>query len=81
LSALLAEATSDAIYMDAATESAAFIYNHLRNADNVVQDGIDASANSSCSLDSIQAPYNAGLMIEGLTILYSITQNASIYDL
>ncbi|KAJ7500040.1 hypothetical protein FB451DRAFT_1549486 [Mycena latifolia] len=81
LSALLAEATSDAIYLEAATQSADFIHAHLYNVRNMVQDGIDARANMSCSIASVEASYNSGLMIEGLAILYSITHNSSIHDL
>ncbi|KAJ7493806.1 hypothetical protein FB451DRAFT_1491225 [Mycena latifolia] len=81
LSALLAEATSDAIYLEAATQSADFIHAHLYNVRNMVQDGIDARANMSCSIEPVEASYNSGLMIEGLAVLYSITHNSSIHDL
>ncbi|KAJ7908484.1 hypothetical protein B0H13DRAFT_1455483, partial [Mycena leptocephala] len=83
LSTLLAEATGEDMYLEAAKQSADFIRNHLYNAQNVVQDGISVRANDSCSLnyESFQEPYNSGLMIEGLAILYSITQNASVHDM
>ncbi|KAJ7468986.1 hypothetical protein FB451DRAFT_1255438 [Mycena latifolia] len=75
LSALLAEATPDPMYLQAATESAEFIHAHLYNVQNVVQDSISARANDSCSASSIVGPYNSGLMIEGLAILSSINRN------
>ncbi|KAJ6596129.1 hypothetical protein DFH09DRAFT_973280 [Mycena vulgaris] len=83
LSALLAEATSDVTYLDAATESANFIRAHLLNSQNVVQDGISGRANDSCAQTGspVEESYNSALMIEGLAILYSITQNTSVYDL
>ncbi|KAJ6464850.1 Six-hairpin glycosidase-like protein [Mycena sanguinolenta] len=83
LSALLAEATGEDTYLDAAKNSADFIRNHLLNSDYVVQDGISVRANDSCALDpeTTKASYNSGLMIEGLAILYSVTSNASIFDL
>ncbi|KAJ6458195.1 hypothetical protein C8R45DRAFT_1183631 [Mycena sanguinolenta] len=83
LSALLAEATGDDVYLDAAQNSASFIRNHLLNSDYVVQDGISVRVNDSCALDpeTDKASYNSGLMIEGLAILYSVTSNASIFDL
>ena len=42
---------------------------------------ISARANDSCEANEIVAPYNSGLMIEGLSILYSITQNATVENL
>ncbi|KAJ7124370.1 hypothetical protein C8R44DRAFT_852259 [Mycena epipterygia] len=83
LSALLAEATSEDMYLQAARDSANFIHAHLYSVQNVVQDSIFAGANDSCapSVTNVLESYNSGLMIEGLAILYSITQNASIHDL
>ncbi|KAJ6492165.1 hypothetical protein C8R45DRAFT_1137275 [Mycena sanguinolenta] len=68
LSALLAEATGEDIYLDAAKNSADFIRNHLLNSDYVVQDGISVRANDSCALnqETNKASYNSGLMIEGI---------------
>ncbi|KAJ7117073.1 hypothetical protein C8R44DRAFT_592064, partial [Mycena epipterygia] len=77
LSALLAEATSDPMYLEAAEQSTDFIHAHLFNIQNVVLDSISGRANDSCALASFIEPYNSGLMIEGLAILASITQNAS----
>ncbi|KAJ7116868.1 hypothetical protein C8R44DRAFT_708214, partial [Mycena epipterygia] len=81
LSALLAEATSDPLYLQAATQSADFIHAHLYGPRNIVQEYILAGSNDSCQVipttfPSI-TPASSGLMIEGLAILYSITNNAS----
>ncbi|KAF8189560.1 hypothetical protein K438DRAFT_1971675 [Mycena galopus ATCC 62051] len=83
LSALLAEATGEQEYMDAAKASLNFISNHLLNSQKVVQDAISARANDSCaaSTKTIQEAYNSGLVIEGLAILYSVTSDASIFDM
>ena len=82
LSALLAEATGEDTYLEAAKESADFISNHLLNAQNIVQDGISVGTNDSCALnqETDQESYNSGLMIGGLAVLYSISQNATIID-
>ncbi|KAF7362721.1 Glycoside hydrolase family 76 protein [Mycena venus] len=82
LSALLAEATGEDLYLEAAKESADFISNHLLNAKHVVQDGLSVRANDSCALnqEKDQESYNSALMIEGLTILHSITPNASLFE-
>ncbi|KAK7053592.1 glycoside hydrolase family 76 protein [Favolaschia claudopus] len=82
LSALLAEATGEAMYLDAAEASANFLTNHLLNAQHIVQDGMSVSANDSCQLSAEvnQDSYNTGLLIEGLSILYSISSNSSIFD-
>ncbi|KAJ7210124.1 hypothetical protein GGX14DRAFT_697598 [Mycena pura] len=83
LSASLAEATSDPAYLSAAQESLYFITTHLV-AQNIVQDVISVGGNSSCALNDPTGPeifsagsFNAGLLIEGLAVLYSITNNAS----
>ncbi|KAJ7275842.1 hypothetical protein C8J57DRAFT_1590036 [Mycena rebaudengoi] len=81
LSALLAEATSDPMYLQAASESADFIHAQLDNIANVVQDGVSARQNDSCSPNNIAKPYNSGLTIEGLSILASITGQASTLQL
>ncbi|KAJ7648816.1 hypothetical protein DFH06DRAFT_1332411 [Mycena polygramma] len=78
LSALLAEATGEDIFLDAAKASADFFNNHLLNAQHIAQDGISARTNDSCSPSPIQVSYNSALLLEGLAILYSITSNASI---
>ncbi|KAJ7917402.1 hypothetical protein B0H13DRAFT_2322353 [Mycena leptocephala] len=75
-SALLAEATSSPIYMDAAFDSAEFIIAHL-STQNLVQSGITAALKDACALDNAPNSSNTGLMIEGLAVLYSITNNAS----
>ncbi|KAJ7155125.1 hypothetical protein C8R46DRAFT_1196660 [Mycena filopes] len=73
VSALLAEATSDPVYLKAAFDSADFIWGHL-SAQNLVQTAISADA---CALDDEPNSFNTGLMIEGLAVLYSVTQNAT----
>ncbi|KAJ7266288.1 hypothetical protein C8J57DRAFT_1068922, partial [Mycena rebaudengoi] len=77
LSALLAEATSDQMYLDAARESADFIHAHLYNPGNVIQDSISAAQGECRTTPNVIMPYNSGLTIEGLSILASITKNAS----
>ncbi|KAJ7469022.1 hypothetical protein FB451DRAFT_1255579 [Mycena latifolia] len=77
LSALLAEATPDPTYLQAAQQSTEFIQAHLYNIKNVVQDSISGRANDSCAVASTIEPYNSGLMIEALAILASISPNAS----
>ncbi|KAK7051922.1 glycoside hydrolase family 76 protein, partial [Favolaschia claudopus] len=83
LSALLAEATGEAIYLHAAEASANFLTNHLLNAKHIVQDGMYVSTTDSCQLaaEINQISYNTGLLIEGLAILYSISSNSSFFDL
>ncbi|KAJ7500086.1 hypothetical protein FB451DRAFT_1385725 [Mycena latifolia] len=76
LSALLAEATSDPLYLNAALKSLDFISVHLADAQNLVQDGISGSQDDACALDSTPNSFNTGLMIEGLSALCSVTSNA-----
>ncbi|KAJ7351400.1 hypothetical protein DFH08DRAFT_99338 [Mycena albidolilacea] len=79
LSALLAEATSDPLYLQAATESADFIHSHLYNVQNIVQQYISSTG---CQVVVVTVdPTNSGLMIEGLSIFYSIANNASTQNL
>ncbi|KAJ7768882.1 hypothetical protein B0H16DRAFT_1263653, partial [Mycena metata] len=76
LSALLAEATSDPMYLLAATESSTFIQTQLTNVQKLVQAGITADAKSSpCSVISDTDPTQSGLILEGLAILSSCTKN------
>ncbi|KAF7348868.1 Glycoside hydrolase family 76 protein [Mycena venus] len=76
LSAMLAEATSDPIYLNAAYDSVDFIASHLL-ATNLVLSSISANPSDNCALDNAANSFNTGLMIEGLAVLYSITNNAS----
>jgi hypothetical protein len=62
--------------LDAALDSADFIMAHLF-AQNLVQSGISAGLKDACALDNATNSFNTGLMIEGLAVLYSITNNAS----
>jgi hypothetical protein len=78
VSGLLAEATSDPMFLQAAQESTEFIHAHLYSIQNIVQDSISASASDLCAVGSpIIKPYNSGLMIEALAVLASITQNST----
>ncbi|KAJ7467427.1 hypothetical protein B0H11DRAFT_2197345 [Mycena galericulata] len=85
LSALLAEATSDPLYLEAATQSANFISAHLFGPRPIVQEYILAGSDESCQVIPTtfpsMTPAASGLMIEGLSILYSITNNASTQSL
>ncbi|KAJ7190663.1 hypothetical protein GGX14DRAFT_603883 [Mycena pura] len=69
LSALLAEATSDPMYRQAAIDSANFIKDHLLNGFYQVQDAIGVQS------------YNAGLVIEGLSVVHSVTGDAATLSL
>ncbi|KAF7349839.1 Glycoside hydrolase family 76 protein [Mycena venus] len=81
LSALLAEITSDPMYLQAATESANFIHSHLYNVRGIVVPDISGSNNPLCEVLSGTEAYGSGLMIEGLAILFSITNDTSWRDL
>ncbi|KAE9385376.1 hypothetical protein BT96DRAFT_840767 [Gymnopus androsaceus JB14] len=76
VSALLYQATENSTYLDAAIQSSDFIISHLYNAtDGLVHDGISAE-NNSCSPDAFaQSPIDNGLLMAGLGILASVTQN------
>ncbi|KAK0435929.1 uncharacterized protein EV420DRAFT_1281487, partial [Desarmillaria tabescens] len=73
VSALLAEATSNQTYLNAAIESANFIQAHLLNLSNIVLDSILSQSNESCSVDSMVYSYNSGIFIEGLVVLSDLT--------
>ncbi|THV03949.1 hypothetical protein K435DRAFT_962088 [Dendrothele bispora CBS 962.96] len=81
LSAALYEATNNQTYLEAANKSLNFIHAHLYNVQNVVQDQISAMQNASCSTSNTIFSYNAGLMIEGMAILASITNDTSTQQL
>ncbi|KAJ7573694.1 hypothetical protein C8J56DRAFT_1173436 [Mycena floridula] len=80
-SALLADATSNSTYLDAAQASADFIHAHLFNVQSIVQDSISARQSDSCSVSSGTGPYNQGLMIEGLAVLASLTKDSDTQNL
>jgi hypothetical protein len=73
--------TSDSSYLQAATDSANFIKDHLMNSLFQVQDGISAQGNESCATNSLAESHNAGLAIEGLSILYSKTRDPATQTL
>ncbi|KAJ7683758.1 hypothetical protein B0H17DRAFT_941426, partial [Mycena rosella] len=75
---LLTAATSDPLYLQAATQSADFIRAHLYDPRNIVQEYILALIPTT--FPSI-TPAASGLTIEGLAILYSITSNPSTQSL
>ncbi|KAJ6552988.1 hypothetical protein B0H19DRAFT_1263414 [Mycena capillaripes] len=81
LSALLAEATNDDLYLDAAIAAADFLEAHLSSIKHITQDSISARTNDSCAQAPSEFSEDSGIMIEGLAILYSISHNASIHDL
>ncbi|PBK86051.1 hypothetical protein ARMGADRAFT_941124, partial [Armillaria gallica] len=78
VSALLAEATSNQTYLNAAIESANFIQSHLLNPSNTVIDSIASTSNKSCAVHSMVTASRSGIFIEGLAILAHITHNTSI---
>ncbi|KAJ6532540.1 hypothetical protein B0H19DRAFT_965716, partial [Mycena capillaripes] len=75
LFALLAEATSDQLYFQAAVESWKFIQAHLLNDQNLVFEAIYAPQNYSCAIIRETQPYNTGIVIEGLSILVALTND------
>ncbi|KAK0237368.1 hypothetical protein EDD85DRAFT_1008527 [Armillaria nabsnona] len=77
LSALLAEATSNETYLDAAIESANIIQVHLLDPSNIVLDSLSSMLNESYSVDSTVYSYNSGIFIEGLVVLADIAHNTS----
>ncbi|KAJ7231514.1 hypothetical protein C8J57DRAFT_1384809 [Mycena rebaudengoi] len=77
LSSLLAEATSESVYLQAATESADFIQTHLINDAKIVSDTLASAKDRNCFHSDLRASYNSGLAIQGLAVLTSITNNAS----
>ncbi|KAF9270244.1 hypothetical protein L218DRAFT_1071705 [Marasmius fiardii PR-910] len=74
---LLAEITKDDMYLAAGYETEAFYFNHLRNAQGDMLDGID---DDSCSPHDGTFPVNEGLMMEGLAVLGSTTQATNVSD-
>ncbi|THU78661.1 hypothetical protein K435DRAFT_699667 [Dendrothele bispora CBS 962.96] len=75
LSALLTEATSNQTYLDAASNAADFIHNHLTNSNNIVLDGLDL--NNNCAQSSSIILYNSALAVHGLVVLTSLTKNST----
>ncbi|KAJ7302406.1 hypothetical protein DFH08DRAFT_905201 [Mycena albidolilacea] len=81
LSALLAEATSDQLYLQAAIESRKFIQAHLHNDLNIVLEAIYAPQNYSCDVINEIFPYNTGITIEGLSILAALINDTETQNL
>ncbi|KAK0433848.1 hypothetical protein EV421DRAFT_1993812 [Armillaria borealis] len=77
VSALLAEATSNQTYLDAAIESASFIQSHLLDPSNTVMAFMSSKLNESCSVYTTAYSPNTGIFVEGLVILADITRNTS----
>ncbi|KAJ7617256.1 hypothetical protein FB45DRAFT_711786, partial [Roridomyces roridus] len=78
LSAMLAEVTTNSSYLQAAEEAAAFIQTHLSNPGGFVQEQMQIHDQDACFVWPSSVPTNSGLMIEGLSILYSITRNTTV---
>ncbi|KAK7030969.1 hypothetical protein VNI00_013917 [Paramarasmius palmivorus] len=76
-SALLAESTKDDKYRDAAMKTETFYFDLLRNARGDLLDGIQGDV---CSNSDASYPANDGLMMEGLAVLASVTQNETIAE-
>ncbi|KAJ6491064.1 hypothetical protein C8R45DRAFT_1213164 [Mycena sanguinolenta] len=83
LSALLAEATPDPAYLQAANESANFLHSNLFDPRNIVQSFIfgNDTSDPTCGVGSNEDPDESGVMIEGLSILSSISKSDSTQNL
>jgi hypothetical protein len=67
------------MYLQAASDAADFMHAHLYTSSHLVQDSISARQNDSCEVsDTWTDPGYSGLLIEGLSIIFSITKKASI---
>ncbi|KAK0421764.1 hypothetical protein EV421DRAFT_1668022, partial [Armillaria borealis] len=77
VSALLAEATSNQTYLDAAIESANLIQSHLLNPSNTVMAFLSSNVSQYCTMDTSAFSANTGIFVEGLVILADITRNTS----
>ncbi|KAJ7213701.1 hypothetical protein C8J57DRAFT_1732812 [Mycena rebaudengoi] len=74
LLALLAEATSDPVYLQAATNSANFIRNHMVDSAFLIQDGLSLRQNDLCLPATGFQTYNSGLAIQGFAVLASLKE-------
>ncbi|KAK0476947.1 hypothetical protein IW261DRAFT_1635377 [Armillaria novae-zelandiae] len=77
VSALLAEATSNQTYLDAAIESVEFIQSHLLNPSNTVMAFLSSNISQHCTTDITASLDNTGTFVEGLATLADITRNTS----
>ncbi|KAJ7277190.1 hypothetical protein C8J57DRAFT_183522 [Mycena rebaudengoi] len=66
------------MYLQAASDAADFMRAHLYTSSHLVQDTISVRQNDSCEVDTYTDPGYSGLLIEGLSIIFSITKKASI---
>ncbi|KAJ6489088.1 hypothetical protein C8R45DRAFT_1143600 [Mycena sanguinolenta] len=80
-SALLAEVTSNDVFLQAAIDSMTFIHSHLLSVLNIAQDSMSAAASDSCKINNLIEPISSGIMIEGLAVLYSLSKNETIQTL
>ncbi|KAL0571725.1 hypothetical protein V5O48_010233 [Marasmius crinis-equi] len=74
-SSVLAEATPNQTYLDYARSSRDFYVSHLRNPLGDMLDGVDAD---SCVPSGGTFPANAGLMMEGLAVLMSVSKSDDV---
>ncbi|KAJ8074471.1 hypothetical protein PM082_015372 [Marasmius tenuissimus] len=70
--------TGNQTYLNAASQSLDFIRAHLYNDQHVVEDTI---VSDTCKVQAMIAPFNSAYMIEGMSILCSITSNQSTTQL
>ncbi|KAK0237379.1 hypothetical protein EDD85DRAFT_1008566 [Armillaria nabsnona] len=77
VSALLAEATANQTYLDAAIESANFIQSHLLDPSDTVMAFLSSNISQYCTMDTSVYSPNTGIFVEGLVILTDITRNKS----
>ncbi|KAK7025998.1 hypothetical protein VNI00_015829 [Paramarasmius palmivorus] len=80
VSALLAEATLNQTYSDAALLSCSFVKNQLYSSGNFAG-AIFVGQNDSCVVNQDQRPSHAGLFIEGLGVLSAVVQDQSLDSL
>ncbi|KAF7335021.1 Glycoside hydrolase family 76 protein [Mycena venus] len=75
LSGLLAEATSQPMYRQAAQQSINFLQTHLYNSQNLVEESITSGGSKNCTVQSSLVVWYTGFMIEAVAILASITDS------
>jgi hypothetical protein len=65
------------MYLQAAFDTAEFIHAHLYTDSHDVQNGMSARQSDFCKVDPSTDPGYSGVVIEGLSILASISKMAS----